>query len=84
MGVSGDASEDLLKGRRVLYAAPTSDQTSTFWTRCKRFLREPIQAGYIHKNETDRVLEIKGGGRIRAKTAWDSDSYVAIMLKTHS
>lgn len=74
MGVAGDATSDLLKGRRILYAAPTSDQTSTFWTRCKRFLREPIQAGFIRKNETDRILEIKGGGRIRAKTAWDSDT----------
>lgn len=74
MGVSGDASTDFLRGRRVLYAAPTSDQTSTFWMRCKRFLREPIEAGLIYKNETDRVLEIKGGGRIRAKTAWDADS----------
>lgn len=74
MGVSGDAANDLIKGRRVLYAAPTADQTSTFWGRVKRFLREPIEAGVIYKNETDRVLEIKGGGRIRAKTAWDADS----------
>jgi hypothetical protein len=74
MGVSGKASESLLAGRRVLYAAPTADQTSTFWARVKRFLREPIAAGIIHKNETDRVLEIRDGGRIRAKTAWDADS----------
>lgn len=74
MGVSGKATESMLSGKRVLYAAPTADQTSTFWARIKRFLREPIAAGIIHKNETDRVLEIKGGGRIRAKTAWDADS----------
>lgn len=74
MGVSGDAASDFLRGRRILYAAPTADQTSTFWDRVKRFLREPIEAKIIYKNETDRVLEIKGGGRIRAKTAWDADS----------
>lgn len=73
-GVSADAATDLLQGRRILYAAPTADQTMVFWARCKRFLREPIEAGLIYKNESDRVLEIKGAGRIRAKTAWDADT----------
>jgi hypothetical protein len=68
------ATEKAMDGRRVLEAAPTADQTGTFWTCCKRYLREPIEAGVIYKNETDRVLEFPSGGRIRTKTAWDADS----------
>jgi len=37
-------------------------------------LAEPIAAGYVYKNETDRLVELPTGGRIRAKTAWDADS----------
>ncbi len=73
-GMAIFAVEKMLQGRRVLEAAPTSDQTSAFWKACTRALAEPIAAGVIYKNETDRVLEMKGGGRIRTKTAWDADS----------
>lgn len=74
-GMAIYAVEKMLEGRRVLEAAPTADQTSAFWAECKRSLAEPIAAGVIYKNETERILEIPGGkGRIRAKTAWDADS----------
>lgn len=73
-GVAILAVEALLAGRRVLEAAPTQDQTEAFWSACKRALREPIDAGLIYSNETKRLLEMPGGGRIRAKTAWDADS----------
>ena len=69
------AVESMLAGRRILEAAPTADQTNVFWERCKRAMVELIAAGYVYKNETERILEMPGGaGRIRTKTAWDADS----------
>lgn len=74
-GCAALAVESLLAGRRILEAAPTSDQTRVFWEACKRYLAEPIEAGEVYKNETDRVLEVvRTGARIRTKTAWDADS----------
>lgn len=73
-GVSDLAVEALLEGRRVLEAAPTADQTNAFWELCKRALEEPITAGIVYKNETDRVLRMPTGAQIKAKTAWDADS----------
>lgn len=74
IGMATLAVEKALAGRKVLEAAPTADQTNTFWRECKRALAEPIAAGAIYKNETERVLELPNGGRIRTKTAWDADS----------
>jgi hypothetical protein len=70
------AAERALQGRRVLEAAPTADQTGAFWAAIKDYFAEPIQAGYIYKNETDRLLEMPKqiGGRIRCKTAFDADT----------
>lgn len=69
------AVKAMLRGRRVLEAAPVSDQTNTFWARCKRALSEPIAAGIIYKNETDRLLQMPNeGGRIRCKTAHNADT----------
>lgn len=73
-GVAIKAVESMLKGRRVLEAAPVSDQTNAFWDACKKALAEPIAAGIIKKNETDRTLEIPGGGRIKCKTAFNADT----------
>lgn len=72
--VADIAVEKMLDGRRVLEAAPTSDQTDAFWQSCKSALAEPIAAGHIYKNETDRLLRMPNGAQIRAKTAWDADS----------
>lgn len=73
-GVAIKAVESMLKGRRVLEAAPVSEQTNAFWDACKKALAEPIAAGVIKKNETDRTLEIPGGGRIKCKTAFNADT----------
>lgn len=73
MGAADVAVEMFLDGHHILEAAPIAEQTDTFWARCKKFLAEPIKAGVIYKNETDRVLELNNG-RIKTKTAWDADS----------
>lgn len=73
-GVGRVATESAIRGRRVLEAAPTADQTNTFRANCKRFLREPIAAGAVYVNNTDRVIEMPNGGRIRTKTAWNADT----------
>lgn len=52
------AVEALLAGRRILEAAPTADQTDAFWQACVAALAEPIAAGVVRKNETQRVLEL--------------------------
>ena len=68
------AVEAMLAGKRVLEAAPTADQTDVFWAACVSALAEPIAAGLVRKNETERVLEPNWNqGRIRAKTAWNAD-----------
>lgn len=63
----------LQPGRRILYAAPTKNQTEAFWDACKEYLREGIDAGFIYKNETERVLRL-GKSTIKAKTAHDADT----------
>lgn len=68
------AVEAMLEGHRVLEAAPVSSQTDAFWTECKSALAEPIHAGIIRKNETDRTLELANGGRIRCRTAHNADT----------
>lgn len=74
-GEAIDAGEDFLKGHRVLYATPTSDQLGQFWYEIKRAFAEPIEAGVIYKNETQHFIEIPGTQqRIRAKTAWNADT----------
>lgn len=74
-GCAALAVEQMLAGHRILEAAPTSDQTRVFWEACKRYLAEPIAAGEVYKNESDRVLEVvRTGARIRTKTAWNADT----------
>jgi hypothetical protein len=69
------AVEEFLKGRRVLYAAPTQEQIDRFWEECKRALREAIAAKVLYKNETRHIIELPGSEqRIRAKTAWDANT----------
>lgn len=58
--------------KRVLYAAPTQEQTEQFWEYEKEYFWPDIKTGTIYKNETRRLLEWHG--RIRAKTAWDADT----------
>lgn len=73
-GMATLAIEAALRKRRVLEAAPTADQTNAFWEACKASLVEPIAAGKVYKNDTERLLLFPNGGRIRTKTAWDADT----------
>lgn len=69
------AVKALQAGKRVLYAAPTSDQVQTFWFEVKRALAGAIDSGLLRKNETDHVIELEGTKqRIRAKTAWNAET----------
>ena len=74
-GVAILAIEQFLKGKRVLYAAPTQEQVDKFWHECKWALAEPLDAGVLYKNETRHIIEVEGKSQgIRAKTAWNADS----------
>ena len=69
------AVKAFLAGHRVLYASPTEDQIAAFWFEVKKALQEPVDAGLFIKNETIHSIERPGTKqRIRAKTAWNSDS----------
>ena len=73
-GVSILAVEEFLKGRRILYAAPTGEQTNAFWSEVTRSLTEPVK-GAFRKNEAERFIERPGTPqRIKAKTAWNADT----------
>jgi len=75
VGVAKRAVKRFLAGRRVLYAAPTSEQTAAFWFEVKRSLQEPIDAGVLRKDETRQIIEVAGTKQaIKAKTAWNADS----------
>ncbi len=78
---------EFTKGKRVLYAAPTSDQLERFWIEVTRALSQIIgvievkQGGRkarvqaLYKNETLHIIERSGTeNRIRAKTAWNADT----------
>ncbi len=69
------AVQSFLDHRRVLYAAPTSEQIDRFWVTVCNALRGPIDAKVLYKNETEHVIEVPGTeNRIRAKTAWNADT----------
>jgi len=75
VGMSVCAVQKFLEGKRVLYAAPTSEQIDRFWTTITRALDEPIRGKVFAKNETEHVVELAGTEqRIRAKTAWNADT----------
>lgn len=73
-GVSMLAAYAAMEGRRILEAAPTADQTGAFWDAVKGYFVEPIASRVVYKNETDRLLIMPNGGRIRCKTAFDADT----------
>jgi len=70
----GDKENGILP-KRVLYAAPTQDQVDRFWHEVVSALLPAIDAGVFYKNETKHIVEKAGTEqRIRAKTAWSSDT----------
>jgi len=75
VGIGVYAVEKFLVGRRVLYAAPTSEQIQRFWVTVTRALAAPIDLKRLYKNESEHIIEVTGTEqRIRAKTAWNADS----------
>lgn len=61
--------------KRVLYATPTADQIKKFWFEVCQACADLIEAGILKKNETEHTIEFPGTEcRIRAKTAWNSDT----------
>lgn len=77
VGMAIHAVAAFLLGRRVLYAAPTSDQVGRFWTEVARALLPAVNAsrGALRMNVTEHLIERVGTeSRIRAKTAWNADS----------
>lgn len=75
VGMAIFAVEQFLAGHRILYATPTADQLDAFWRNVKAALRDPIDKGYLRKNETEHYIELEHSEqRIRAKTAWNSDT----------
>jgi len=75
VGIAIKAVIAFLQGRRVLYAAPTSEQTDRFWYEVTIALAEAIKASVYVLNKAERYIEKPGTlNRIKAKTAWDADS----------
>jgi len=61
--------------RRQLYAAPTNEQTDTFWFEVNKALRDLIDAGVYKVNQTERSIEFPGTKqRLKAKTAWNANT----------
>ncbi|KKM93664.1 hypothetical protein LCGC14_1206070 [marine sediment metagenome] len=72
-GIKG--TKRFLAGGRVLYAAPTSEQTDAFWYSVKRALMPLVKAGRFKLNESERFIELLGTKqRIKAKTAWNANT----------
>ena len=75
VGIGVYAVQRFLAGRRVLYAAPTSEQIQRFWVTVTRALASGVDKKALYKNESEHILERRGTEqRIRAKTAWNADS----------
>ena len=68
VGIAIKAVDAFVEGRRVLYAAPTGEQTDRFWYEITTALRPLIDTGYYKLNETERYIEKIGTeNRIKAK-----------------
>lgn len=75
VGVATLAVDQFLKGRRVLYGAPTEDQVDRFWFEVNWALEAPLEAGRLYRNMTRHLIELPGTTqRIRAKTAFNADT----------
>lgn len=69
------AVERFIAGRRILYAAPTSEQLGRFWATVTRALAPLTDAKILYKNATEHIIERRGTeNRLKAKTAWNADS----------
>uniref|UniRef100_A0A6M3L6I0 Putative terminase n=1 Tax=viral metagenome TaxID=1070528 RepID=A0A6M3L6I0_9ZZZZ len=61
--------------KRVLYTAPTGEQTDAYWYEVTRALRPLVETGSYKQNETERYIEKVGTqNRLKAKTAWNANT----------
>jgi ribosomal protein L37AE/L43A len=75
VGAAVMAGRAFERGKRVLYAVPTSDQLKKFWFEIVRAFAQLIAHRIVVKNETEHSIEFPGTeNRIRAKTAWNADT----------
>lgn len=75
MGAAIKAVEAFIKGRRVLYAAPTNEQTEKFWFEVKQALRPLVETEIFKENNSEQFIErVNTEQRIKAKTAWNADT----------
>ena len=75
VGVAIADIESFLDGCRVLYTAPTSEQTDSYWYEVTRALRPLVETGVYKQNETERYIEKVGTqNRIKAKTAYNANT----------
>ncbi len=75
VGASILAVDAFVDGKRVLYTAPTSEQTDAFWFEVKRALLPLVETKAYKLNETERYIERIGTkNRLRAKTSWNADT----------
>lgn len=75
VGAAIKAVYAFLDGRRVLYAAPTSEQVGKFWYEVTGALSELVRLGVFKKNESENFIEKSGTEqRIKAKTAWNANT----------
>lgn len=62
------------QGKKVLYIAPTSGQTQTFWDYIIEWLSDAISINLVKVNNTTKTILFKSGGRIEARTAYKPDN----------
>jgi hypothetical protein len=75
VGMAQQAVTAFLDGKRVLYAAPTSEQTDSFWFEVTRALQEALDNKVFNYDKGERFIELPGTKqRIKAKTAWNADT----------
>jgi hypothetical protein len=75
VGMAILAADKFLNSKRVLYAAPTSEQTDRFWFEIKRALDPLVKTGVFKLNESENFIERPGTEqRIKCKTAWNANT----------
>lgn len=75
VGAAIKAVYAFLDGKRVLYAAPTSEQVGKFWYEVTSALAELVRLGVFKKNESESFIEKVGTEqRLKAKTAWNANT----------
>lgn len=73
-GLGIRSSLKFLEGKRILYGAPTADQSNRFWTTVNKSLQPMIDEGVVTKHSQMRMLTNQHtGATIWVKTAWVPD-----------